>query len=229
MSSVMRFTKKAVDGLNLTINASVKTDLVTILGNGTALLPKDCAEVYKVGSIGCGGKCIVAMGRIDQIYSKSNLQNQNKLQCANCTCTLSEGAVVPQANDTTYGSSICDNLIFHGYGGNIRGELYAYRKPLFPNGQYAYDESNNRLIFSDGYDVRTGNQIVVEYRPLLSNENYQLIPKIAFDVILNKANTYLMDGGEKQMAERMYRDYHYKFKRDTFRYDLGWISAILRG
>ena len=229
MAKVMRFTKKAIDGLNLTVNASVKTDVVTILDNGTALLPKDCAEIYKAGTVGCGGKCIIAMGRVEQIYSIKNIQSQTRfVQCDNCTCTVTD-ETAPQADDLNYGIGICDNLIFHGFGGNIRGELYAYRKPLFTNGQYAYDEANNRLVFSDGCDVYTGSQIVVEYRPLLSNENYQLVPKIAFDVILHKTNTYLTNGTEKQVEERLYRDYLRKFKRDTFMYNLDWIAAILRG
>jgi len=226
MAKVMRFAKKSVESLSLTINTSVKTDVATILDNGTALLPKDCAEVYKVGAIGCGGKCIIAMGRVDKIYK--NLDTQNKIQCGNCNCNMSDDTA-PQADDTNYGSTICDNLVFHGFGGNLRGELYAYRKPLFPNGQYEYDEVNNRLVFSDGTATKTGDQVAIEYRPLLSSENYQLIPKIAFDVILHKTNTYLMSGNEKMAEEKLYRDYHFKFKRDTYKFNLDWISEILRG
>lgn len=229
MVKVMRFTKKAIDGLNLTVNASVKTTVVKILANGTALLPSDCAHVYKVGSVSCGGKCIVAMGRVDKVYQNKFIQNQNKfIQCGDCNCT-NLGSLSPQADDAAYGGTVCDNLIFHGFDGNIRGELYAYRKPLFTNGQYAYDEANNRLEFSDGSDVYTDAQIVVEYRPLLSNDNYKLVPKIAFDLILHKTNTYLASGTEKQVEERLYRDYLRKFKRDTFAFDLDWIAGILRG
>lgn len=230
MAKTLRFTKKAIEGLQLTLNSSVKTDVVTILANSTAPLPQNCAQVYKVGTIGCGGKCIVAMGRIDTVYNLKNIQNQNKfVPCENCTCSTTETASIPQLDDVNYGCTICDSLVFHGYEGNARGELYAVRKPLFTNGQYAYDEVNNRLVFADGCDVYTGSELVVEYKPLLSSEDYQLVPKIAFDLILHKTNTYLMTGGEKQYAEKLYRDYHYKFKRDTFSYNLDWIAAILRG
>ena len=180
----------------------IKSDFVTIQDNLTATLPKDCADVIKVGFIfdDLGRKEARYLGRRRFIHRKDLKDSQ--IQYPTCTCTDETIEQVTEAVNATLIATdeVSDALVFHNlYYNNAYGEFYGLKHQMYSNGIYTVDYDNNRLVLDSGTDIAAGNVLVVEYKSELTSESYKYIPKIAFDALRFKALSYLAQN--ENMAE----------------------------
>lgn len=174
---------------------NIKSEYVVIKDNLTATLPKDCADVIKVGMpITDSGRSEVRyLGRRRFIHRKDLKDAELVFPACTCTtetvetATATANATLTQYEIETIG---LDSLTFHNMNGDI-GEMYNYRPVMYANGIYTVDDDNNRLVFDSGIDIASGNTLIVEYKSMLTSESYQYIPLIAFDAIRYKALEYL--------------------------------------
>ena len=176
---------------------NIKSDYVTIADNWTAKLPKDCAEVIKVGyQITDSGRSELRYLGHRRFIHRQDIKDAEIVFPA-CTCTTATVTTVTATTNTqlsqyeqeTLG---LDSLVFHNLamrGGY--GELYGYRPVMYPNGVYTVDYENNRLVLDSGTDIQSGNTLVVEYKSHLTSDSYKYIPFIAFDALRYKALEYL--------------------------------------
>ena len=101
---------------------------------------------------------------------------------------------------------------------------------MFRNGTYRLDERNNRLILGDGCDTKPGKEILVEYNAAMSDEQYDLIPKKAVQVLMYKVAS-IIKGKNPQLAAaefRMFKIHYKQLKRTYATYTLEDLLASLR-
>ena len=221
-----RCVKNAVSDLNIYSNAliGVKSDVVVVDSNLCAILPKDCSAVTKVGKLDGLGRCYI-LDRTKVVLNKQQyaLREQRTTPCVNCVCGLSQATaeiLVPSnlllAEDSqSTGIDIaisnnfdnyCASSTFYNPVGLASPYIYGVYKRNY--GQYQFDEANNQLLLSG---IMIGDELLVEYKTFTNAEGLQLIPKAAFDVILQKTLCYLEPNNQK---------HDFDYKRAKRRFDL---------
>jgi len=197
---------------------SIKSSFVTIKSNLTADLPKDCAEVLKVGYVfnDLGRSETRYLGRRRFIH-RQDLKSSEIIFPA-CACCDED---IQQVTQTTNQTLLTDyerqtlgleSYIFHNLPVNIGyGEAYNHRPVMYPNGIYTVDLTQNILVFDSGTDIQIGNQLIVEYKTELTAESYKYIPLIAFDALRYKALSYLLDNENAKELNRI------NFNKEVYR------------
>lgn len=187
-----------------------KSSIVVVKDNLTADLPLDCSGVMKVSKV--DGKRIVILDRDEIIPSKETykLRQTEFKGCLDCNCqtdcgsnTYTDPSSLPTAVElqtATIFKSNCEASTFHNCGScDTLCAIY-----IRGYGSYSTDEN---LLYLSG--VTIGDELLVEYKTEINAETYQLIPRAAFDVILNKAKTYL--DPQNMMYEKLFRSYKKRF------------------
>lgn len=215
---VSRAVHRAVEQLNFIVSPPIKTVELTIEDNLTVNLPGDCVEPTKVGTIVDG--IIRIMGRNDHLYNIEVIRDEPDYGC-DCQETT-------EATTTT--TTRCDACTFHNYA---NGEAYGYRPRMFPNGQYRYDATYNRLIMGSGFDIETGGNIIVEYISMTTADDLCLIDKRLFPCIRQRVISWLKQNAnpqESRIADMHFKqEYRLAKKLMTDHYSLQDWAAAFRG
>lgn len=210
----IRALRSVMDELSLHIHANVVSKYFTIAENLTIQMPADCQDVLKVGVLDSGNR-IRIMGRDEQIRRAIP-------EAPGCSCT--------ETTDTT---EVCEACCFHNFGWegkySVR-EFYGYKQPQFPNGQFRYNEKDNRIEFGTGYDIASGEEVLVEYRQAYGATDYNLIPAPFAVALMHKAAA-LIDARPGVSAYHMneFRRAYTAYRNGRFVYSAEDIVGALKG
>jgi hypothetical protein len=230
-TKVARFLGLTLEDFNLKIIPNITSTLLPINENLTVDLPSDFQEISKVGVCCEGNRTIMLLGRNHDLC-KSAFKDEPAIQC--CTCDKSDDDDTSQDEDTCCPSCTFNNFRLHNstYGShylfNYGGYLYGYQPTnQFTTGTYDIDYQNNRLILGDGCSVKIGEDLVVEYTPVLTGDGLRLIPRKARTAIMYKvAHLIRNHPSDLQSFKREY----YELKRTYDSYTLkDWLAAIRGG
>jgi len=218
---ILRAVIRVLENLNWYNIPEFKSDEFVIKENLTLELPSDVALVTKVGKLipNSQGR-IRLLGRVARLYpTVKNIP-------MTCTCNESEDTVLTVENT-------CPACTFYNYGRwNDRGEAYGYRIKDHPNGRYWVNEAENRVELSSGYDVNPGEKLVVEYKPIFSDDKYKLIPREYFMVIFYGVSEFLnfgIDNNTAQLGYQRYKVEYNRLKRSQMPFSLHDIVRALAG
>jgi hypothetical protein len=165
---------------------SVKSTPLTIQDNFSIILPDDYAGFIKIGSL-CEDGTIKVFGYEPGLQPPEVTHRESA-----CSCTT----------ETAVASQSCEACTFHNlyYGNRLYGEYYGWRPKQFTNGKYRLDIENNRINLNGGNDIVVGDEVVLEYKPKLSNASLKVIPEDAFLMIYHKTNEILASGKTPTLA-----------------------------
>lgn len=90
---------------------------------------------------------------------------------------------------------------------------YGLHPKSYRNGTYKYDIKRNLIILGNGYDVKVGNEILVEYRTGMTNEKYLLIPRLAFQLLYHRVMYFASVNSNTNLAMSHLSQYRVEWKR----------------
>jgi hypothetical protein len=207
-TTVLRGVKESVMFLGFYSKSlmGIKSTIVKVEDNMTALLPSDCSGVTKVAKL--YGRSLIELDRQSNILNKDlYIARQQQESCCDDDCSCGRGTAltldtVPSAfNTQSTGVSVshCTCSTFFNYGNNAY--LHSYYIRNF--GQFEEDIKNNRLVLSG---IMIGDELLVEHKTMLNAETYQLVPQKAFDVIRFKCLTYIDPDNRSHVQQfKMYK------------------------
>lgn len=210
----MRALGLAMDELSLHINANIITEQKVIGDNYTIQMPNTCIDVLKVGVMIQGGR-VRLMGRDDSI-------RRGVPEVSGCSCSESS-----TADEVSACSLCCLHNTWHG--NHYLGEMYGFRPPQFPNGKFRYNDKDNRIEFSTGYDVVAGATVFIEYNAALGGPEYNLIPSAFATVLMHRAAAELKRGGEAQYHFGQFKTLYTAYKRASIPYNEFDLLAAIQG
>jgi hypothetical protein len=149
---VARALRSSLDELGAHLPTTIKSAYFTVSSALTIQLPEDISDVTKVGSV-CSGAWTL-MSRNDSI--RRGLPET-------CSC------------DTAANES-CTACTFYNVpiGTSNYGEMYGIKANALFRAEFRHNKSDNRLEFNSG--VSEGDQVLVEYKCVGSDETLALIP-----------------------------------------------------
>lgn len=218
MPLVMRGLNRAVNDLNLYAfsEVSFKSSIVQVGQSLTAQLPNDCVTPTKVGIWANNGRTPIILDQKTSSNTKSsyertfNESNGVINPCPSCCGCSDEESVtmlnLPSFSDTNYGALCCDFCTFLSPTFNRHNRIYGKRTTY--KGAWIKDKDNNRIILED---VPANTFLVVEYQTSITDRQKTLLPKAAFDMLLNKTATYVFKNDPRLSLS--YEEEYKKYKR----------------
>jgi len=170
---VARLGRHVLQELNLLAIPSYRSDWYTIGSSFTVALPSDCIQPTKVGTLDNNGR-INLFGTEDRLRIQLDNELDNPVSCDNPDLDHGSTTSTTTINASTAGSGVWFSNV--NSRGEYIGELYGLRQRPFTNGVYRYDKERNLIEFGVGSAIYEGQQVIIEYKAALGEDQYKLIP-----------------------------------------------------
>lgn len=224
----------ALQELNLYSFPSVKTSYLEVESNLTVALPDDAMSVVKVGVC-----CENRNGHrvVQPIIQNNDLclpKDEEFYKCCDCTKEVNyDGTINEEASES------CSKCSFHNptfdysrwFGGYYSRHYFGYSPNPYIAGAYRHDEQNNRIVLGGGCKIEPGGEVVVEYHAANNEQDYMMIPKIAYMTLQHHVAHWCKSNKQPNVAQyefNMFRRYRRMMKGKLLSYTLEDILQGLR-